>query len=124
MCKINNKGSATVEMSFIMPMVIVVVSLIIMIFVSELNDGITQGVIYENLYQYNRNLDEKILKENISNDINDVYVGSVDLLISEYRNNGNITVDIDKKKYIYSTEYNKCSQRLRRWQLYGNILQD
>ncbi|MBE5943967.1 MAG: pilus assembly protein [Lachnospiraceae bacterium] len=73
--KLNNSGSITVEMSFIMPIVIGIVMLVIFTLISSRDDVQTQ-------------------------------------------------VDKYTELYLYSEEmiYGECSDRLRRWQFYGDAI--
>lgn len=71
----NNRGSITVEMSFIIPIVIGIIMLIIFTFMKSKSDAEVQSADYIELYLY----DEEMI-------------------------------------------YGKCSDRLRRWQLYGDVL--
>lgn len=117
-----NQGSTTLEMCFIMPIIITIVFMIIMLFLACTDDGIVQGTIYANMYKYCRDEEESVIKQNIQNEIKTASVLDNKIDVSVKKSHGKLTVYADGKEY--STEIDKCTNRLRRWQMYGNIISD
>ena len=116
----NNKGNATVEMCFIMPIILWICVNVIYIFMDVIGDGVTQGECYLAIYTYidkQKQTDEKYhlparLKEH------HIVCQSKQFLIENkgYSYGGSTN--------IYKTDYDLCTRRLRRWQLYGDVLQE
>lgn len=90
----DNRGSITIEMCFVMPIVISVVVFLILLELRGVQEGQTLGNGQVAVYEYS-----------------ELY--------------GEDTVKIEGN-YIYSDgckrEWNLCTDRLRRWQLYGDVL--
>lgn len=108
-CK--NRGSSTVEMCFIMPAIVIIIAATIFLFLYAIDDARHQGVGYAGLYAY-RN-DEMIEGVTIGDgEISCAYLGE------------DSSYGIQRKCYIYSTEYGVRTGRLRRWQLYGDVLSE
>jgi uncharacterized protein (UPF0333 family) len=102
MCKLDNRGSATVELSLIMPVILLVIVLLIRLYMGLISEGSSCGESYSTLYLY---------EASELSDTVDVSAGSISIrVVSE-------TDDI-----TYKTEYDKCSSRLRRWQMYGDVI--
>lgn len=102
MCKLDNRGSATVELSLIMPVILLVIVLLIRLYMSLISEGDSCGESYSTLYLYEAS--------GLSGTV-DVSDGSISIrVVSEA---GDVT---------YKTEYDKCSSRLRRWQMYGDVI--
>ncbi len=111
-----NNGSMVVETSIVMTIVIFILISIIMFYLDALNDGIVFGDSYCSLYTYTQNSDkEGIISGNgiikISSDCAD---GIFETGIYKYDNPGE----------IFSTEFKICTDRLRRWQLYGDVFSE
>ena len=117
-----HRGSTTLEMCFIMPIIIAIVFMISMLFLACMDDGIVQGTIYENMYKYCRNEEERIIKQNIENEIKSATVLDNEIDVSVKKSHGKLTVYADGKEYCM--EIDKCTNRLRRWQIYGDIISD
>lgn len=108
----NNRGSSTVEMCFIMPVIVIIIAATIFLFLYAIDDARHQGVGYVNLYAY-RGSDEVI---------EGVAIGDGEISCAYSGEAG--SYGIQRKCYIYSTEYGVRTGRLRRWQLYGDVLSE
>lgn len=117
-----DKGSATLEMCFVIPIIMWICVNIIFVFLDLIGDGIVQGNSYTAIYTYTNNRRE-VVEQGLYD--RSVYVGDGYLM-----SNGAIaTSDTDGYTYegrssIYKTEYNLHTERLRRWQLYGDALRE
>lgn len=106
----NNRGSATVEMSFIMPVIIFIIMELIWLFLGVMCDGRRQGRAYVNLYSYAGE--------------NDMVVHNADgITCTGIYENDTVSDSVSEVRQ-YSTEYEKRTGRLRRWQLYGDVLSE
>lgn len=132
MRKIDNKGSATVEISIIMPVILLIIVMIIKLYMGLIYEGNVCGNVYSELYLYdmsdNGDKSEGEIRglEDRLGEISDsllVYEGDGCSLIAEL-SDGNISISSksEAENITYKTEYNKCSSRLRRWQLYGDVI--
>ena len=99
--KIGNEGSSVVEMSLVMPVIFGILVLVLWLFLDTVTDGRTQQDGYCTIYTYQK--------------------GTIPIPEE--------TGKLEKNNYIYTqdghvfiTEMDVCSSRLRRWQLYGNII--
>lgn len=105
---LDDSGSATVEISLIIPIVICIVFMLIGLFL----DGIQEGIIYKegytNVYTFSQFDTDKTIQS--------CEFEARSLLC----NDGNVTFTFDD--FSFTTEYLLCTPRLRRWQLYGDIL--
>ena len=135
---IENKGSTIVEVSLIMPFIIFIIVFVIFWYLDIINDAIVQGEAYCGIYELSVGEDKTVIESGIVSEINDRIIGAgnePDVLIEI--KSGEIYAYTDSKSvkggkvYIYhgnsvtyKREYDKCTQRLRRWQLYGNILRE
>ena len=98
-------------MCFIMPAIVIIIAATIFLFLYAIDDARHQGVGYAGLYAY-RN-DEMIEGVTIGDgEISCAYLGE------------DSSYGIQRKCYIYSTEYGVRTGRLRRWQLYGDVLSE
>ncbi len=134
----NNKGSTVVEVSLIMPFLIFIIVFVIFWFMDIINDAIIQGEAYCGIYELSAGEDRVLLESGIIDEVKDKIVGSGNEPdISVKINSGEISLYLDSestkggkiyryqgKKVIYKREYDKCTQRLRRWQLYGDKLRE
>lgn len=124
MCKLNfmrqNRGSATVEMCFVLPIVLWIVVNVIYIFLDVIGDSASQGECYSAIYMYSEEQREEegkysqpvfVVEHNLVCQGKELGGGS-----SEYIYQGNANT--------YKTEYDLCTMRLRRWQLYGDVLRE
>jgi hypothetical protein len=101
MCKLDNRGSATVELSLIMPVILLVIVLIIRLYMGLISEGSSCGEGYSTLYLY---------EASELSDAVDVSDGSISIRV------------VSDDDITYKTEYDKCSSRLRRWQMYGDVI--
>lgn len=116
-----NRGSATVEISLIMPIIIYIVVNIIFLNLDSVNDGVIHGEVYTSLYTYDESKDIALVESNIENEISSRLVGGLkmpDINVSKQDNSIGIAVGNVSGR----TECGVCTERLRRWQMYGDIL--
>ncbi len=92
-----NKGSITIEMCFVMPIIIGIIMILISIILSGLNEGEALGKSQLTVYQYSP---EYSVEEGMD-------------IVEE---NNSIT------SKGCTREWDVCTDRLRRWQLYGDVL--
>ncbi len=127
-----NKGSITVEMCLVMPLVLVVVFNMIMVIMNLINQSVIQGNSYVSLYSYSEESDAIFNEAYLEQTIDErLVLNSADcdtqIEISDEEVNVNI-VNVDKVNSLnnvsYKTEEGKGTTRLRRWQLYGDVLQE
>lgn len=131
----DNRGSITVEMCFVMPIIVGVIMMLIMIMLKGLNEGNALGSSQVMIYEYNEFgdgvgvlYDEKSKVEGLENSI------ILDQITGEFQVSQDSvgvrieSVDNEEIGAISSVgckrEKGKCTDRLRRWQLYGNVLCD
>jgi len=135
--KEKNKGSAVIEVCMIMPLLLGIIVLCIFLFIDSINDSVIRSDAYATLYTYNINADADEEREeciiNINNHLIGVFCledidiseddGEISLSVkSDYISGGNLHQYITEDKK-YKTEYELCTKRLRRWQLYGDFVQ-
>ncbi|MBQ9232755.1 MAG: hypothetical protein IJ167_01790 [Lachnospiraceae bacterium] len=132
--KNNNSGSTIIEVSLIMPIVIAIIVSVIFIFMDVINDAIIQGNGYCGIYLISVGDSEESIENTIYSKINEEIVGvgnvpylsleSVDgeIAVYIYINKNGDTYTYQGENVCYKREFNKCTQRLRRWQLYGDVL--
>lgn len=107
-----DRGSATVEMCFIMPVIVCIVTGLIILFLSSIQDGQIQATCYTALYTYTGQQDEPVAEDG------DGIYSSAGCL----QNLQGVQAGTNRE-IRYRTEYGQRTARLRRWQLYGNVLQ-
>lgn len=93
---LGNRGSSIVEMSLIMPIILWIIFLTIWLHLDTIKDGLVQQDGYSTIYTYKPEKTEGVIK-------NHNYI---------YEEDG----------HVFITEVDVCSDRLRRWQVYGNIV--
>lgn len=111
--KMNNKGSSVVELSLVMPIVLGVVVMVLILFTDTISDGLIQQDGYSVIYTYQE-------KERVWN--NPVETGSSENLKQAHTNISEGKYQFEKDGHVFITEVDVCSNRLRRWQVYGNIV--
>lgn len=126
----DNKGSITVEMCFVMPVVIGVIMMLIVILLRGVEEGDVLGKGQLLVYEYS----DLQGSENITvaNDAfeNSSWPGGVECNFVVEENMVRVGIksgDLVPDTYSISPmrcsrQRNLCTQRLRRWQLYGNVL--
>lgn len=134
----NNIGSTIVEVTFIIPILIFIIIAVIFLFLDVINDSVVQGDSYCGIYEIALGDSEEKIKNKITSDLEEELVGvgnvpdiSLDVTSGEliaYINSqnaegGNIYKYMGEN-VCYKREYDKCTQRLRRWQLYGDVLRE
>jgi hypothetical protein len=131
MRKIDNRGSMTVELCIIMPVILLIIVMIIKLYMSLIYEGNVCGRSYSSLYLYEisevtesgKKLDG--LNDRLEEISDSVLMQENDRCsLSAAVSDGNISIvsESSSGKVTYKTEYDKCSSRLRRWQLYGDVL--
>lgn len=115
-----NDGSAVVEMSLIMPILFGICVLVLTIFLDTVEDSLTCMDGYSILYTYDENGLSEIW------DHNQMINQSENPEETAYENGVGIIMDhqlrYEKKGHTFIMETGVCSSRLRRWQLYGDII--
>jgi uncharacterized protein (UPF0333 family) len=127
MCKVDDRGSATVELSIIMPVILLIIVMIIRLYLGLIYEGNVCGSTYSGMYLYETSSDESLSKLNKQlEEISESLLWNDDdrCSLSAVTEDGNISISsISKAESVtYKTEYAKCSSRLRRWQLYGDVI--
>ena len=109
-----NKGSSVVEMSLIMPIIFGIVVMVIVLFLDTIRDGLVQQEGYSvNLLLVRKGLD-CMNSWKKSKDAETRDAGQAVISDGNYR--------YEKEGHVCITEVDVCSNRLRRWQVYGNIV--
>lgn len=116
----NNNGNTTVEMCFLLPIVLWICVNVIFVFLDVIGDAVLQGECYVAIYTY-----ENKQKQNTSEIIQSVIMKDHHLLCQgKSFVIGESNYCYQGKQGTYKTEYDLCTTRLRRWQLYGDVLQE
>ena len=105
---LDDSGSATVEISLIIPIVICIVFLLIRLFLDGIHEGLIYQEGYTNVYTFSQFDTDKTTQSC------EFEGGSL------LCNDGNVTFAGDG--FSFTTEYLLCTPRLRRWQLYGDVI--
>ncbi|MBO6113761.1 MAG: hypothetical protein J6P57_01770 [Lachnospiraceae bacterium] len=136
MIKKSNKGMTIVEVTFVMPILIFVIISVVFLFLDIINDAVVQGESYCGIYAISIGDNEERIKDKIISSLENELVGSgntpeISLKVmsgeletyirTRYISGGNIYRYMGENT-SYKREYDKCTQRLRRWQLYGDVL--
>ncbi len=113
-----------------MPVVIIIVFMVLNLFLSGVNDSIIMGDTYTALYSYYGDFDiekeaerlEKTMAEDLTKN---GYIESVTISCKP----GDLGIYVadmygDSEAKHFSREYNVCTERLRRWQMYGDIISE
>ncbi|MGN0436306.1 MAG: hypothetical protein ACI4D8_06750 [Wujia sp.] len=131
---IKNKGSATVELCLVAPIFLFIVCMFIGVFIKGINEGVIRGKAYVNLFS----CDFRDDSENINNYFEHIYSGESGLsaaqLMAVEQEQGIIELKVSTRddgiwnrinpvagQLGFSLE-DKAVDRLRRWQLYGDVL--
>lgn len=129
----NNSGSTTVEMCFVMPIVFSVIVICLSILLGSVTDIRAQEMAYSAIYTYSGINDFYKGTEYAQNNALENKPDKANGQLTVYEKNGNLygyatniegILGIRNKEITYSTEYDRCTERLRRWQLYGDIFQE
>lgn len=128
-------GSATVEMCFVMPVILFIIINMIFLFLDSVNDGIIRGNIYTALYSYDEDGNVEVMQCSLEEDIRKTIIGNTYPAINAYSDDGEVGIDVrgdsnvpgelyiyEPEDMRYSVETGVCTSRLRRWQMYGDIL--
>lgn len=109
----NNKGSTTVELSLVMPVIFFIITMCIAIIVNVSQDARAQSEAYCEIYEY-----KDVYAAGGIKDIGKIKIKNGELYTDSVSYRGILWYRTPVK--TYKTEYDKCSDRLRRWQLYGD----
>ena len=138
MYKVDDKGSAIIEITLIMPIIIFILVFVMFWFLDVINDGIIQGESYSEIYTLSLGDDREGITDDLLESFNRQIVGVNNTPQIEIKvDRGTISVYADGtdlqggniylyqgRKNTFSREYDLCTDRLRRWQLYGDILRE
>ena len=129
-----NVGSATVETVLVMPVILVVLVMVIYLIFDCINDSAVRADLYTELYSYSER-GMSMPQKNADNPVDRTYVGEgenreiwgrdgqgIYVSVKGGKAHANGTYSYVSDSVTYKTEYKKCEDRLRRWQLYGDIL--
>ena len=131
--KKTDRGYATVELTLIMPLLVILIILITGLFIDTVNDAALRAESYEYLYTYNRYSAESP-KEKGELSFSHTLMGHAGTGAEVFTAGGEVAVSafhMERKvdggyatgsSAEYRTEYDKTTERLRRWQLYGDYL--
>ena len=111
--EMDNKGSSVVELSIIMPVIISILIMVIFLFVDTIRDGLVQQDGYSVIYTYQ---EKGGWKENSGQMRKNEESEETHAVISDG------LCRFEKEGHVFVTEVGVCSNRLRRWQVYGNIV--
>lgn len=130
----NNLGSAVIEMTLIMPVIILIIVMILFLFFDVINNAVIMGETYCGIYEISVEDDKNSIDTLISENISDKAIGNdfpyveLEALSGEIyayvkmkENRGFNTYEYRSDSVTYKREFDKCTDRLRRWQLYGDI---
>ncbi len=134
--KNNNRGSAVIEISLLMPVVLSLVVSCIFLFIDSINDSVIRSDSYITLYTYSIE-DAQEKEDECFVNINNHLVGAYSIEEGNISDDGEeVSIELNENdilggkthKYVfgaksYRTEYDLCTKRLRRWQLHGDIVQ-
>ncbi len=116
----NNRGSAVVEMSLIVPILFGIFVLVLTLFLDTVRDSLIQQEGHTQLYTF----DERLLRGSSNGNLQ--VQNHEQLQAPDYENEIGILMDhkylYEKEGHCFSMETGVCCSRLRRWQLYGNII--
>lgn len=125
----DNAGSITVEMSLLMPIVLGVVMMLILLIVKGVKEGASLGISQVVAYEY-ENIDGDKTEGDVFEELKNIDLlkeakGSIDegvnyiiATVSGEDHGGKYSVGMMRCK----REWRLCTGRLRRWQLYGDVL--
>ncbi len=122
----DDKGSITIEMCLVMPIVIGVVMMLILLILRGLNEGVALGTSQVMVYEYSAS--EKNMEGDLEKLQNAMMMAQVQGSLKVRDDEISVTVGSDKEGInSISTvgcarEWELCTDRLRRWQLYGDVL--
>lgn len=126
--RISNKGSVVLEMCFVIPVVVMIIFMVISLYVIGLSDCIIMGEAYTTLYSYCSDFEPEEEKEILEEKFREELMNSNFVQgISIYSDSGSIKISVNKEKgkgetTVFSREFDVCTERLRRWQMYGDVI--
>lgn len=103
-------------MCFVMPVVAVITIFCLMLLLIPVNDIKVQEMSYSAIYTYSGGAEDMINEQIMLYEEHGFVYGCAKCIkeFSHYKN----------REVTYKTEYDKCTPRLRRWQMYGDIFQE
>ncbi len=119
----NEKGSVTVEMSLITPLLLLIVFLMIRGFVYVYDTELLRGKGYEIIYTASFDEEKEYMNEGTEKSENVLWT-SESYEMSASRDTLSYKAEFDMKgstEVITEKEYGVCTDRLRRWQVYGDL---
>ncbi len=117
----DNRGSTTVELCFVMPIVLGVIVLCISLLVNTIIDIKAQEMAYSSIYTYAINTDSK---DAVNFNYQKIKIKNEKGLVKAQPSGIRGILKYRNPIVLYCTEYDKCTERLRRWQAYGDIFQE
>lgn len=117
----NNRGSTTVEVCFVIPIVLAVIVLCISLLVNTIIDIKAQEMAYSTIYTYAINTENK---EAVNLNKQKIKIKNEKGFIKAQPSGIKGILKYSNPIVLYCTEYDKCTERLRRWQAYGDIFQE
>ena len=137
MWRIKNKGAALIEATIIIPIILFIIINCIFLFLDCINDSIIVGEGYCSIYSFSEYVPIDDIKNSFDKSVKDVLVGTgTEISADTSTSLGKLDLKIKGNKsanniYKYkledvklSMEYDKCTGRLRRWQMYGDIFSE
>lgn len=134
----DNSGSAIVEVTLIMPILVIMIVSVLFLLLDAANDAVIQGESFCGIYELSVGDNEETIKESVNESMNEriigignvpklslsIISGEISLNVCAFDIKGGKIYSYQGDSVCYKREYDKCTQRLRRWQLYGDVLQE
>ena len=121
--RINEKGSVTVEMSLITPLILLIIFLMIRGLIYVYDTELLRGKGYEIIYTARFDEEKEYMSEWAETDENVLWTSeSYDMSASKDTLSYKAVFDMKgSTEVVAKKEYGVCTDRLRRWQLYGDL---
>lgn len=113
----NNRGYATLEGTIVMAITMLIVLMVIFLFMDTVLDGKIWEDCYGEIYTFSM---EDVSKTGVSYEDFHVVVDTAKINCGY----SGFAYRYETGQKIFETEYDICSNRLRRWQLYGDVLSE
>ncbi len=128
-----NRGMAVVEVTLILPIILLILVMVIHLMLDAANDSIVRGQCYTALYTYRT--EDETMGQRVERWIGDSLVGGDSGNRITWGTDGNgpyVSIEGERLpvgvayRYVsdavtYRTERDVCTDRLRRWQFYGDV---
>lgn len=127
----NNIGSITVEITLIMPLLLLVTVLMIKLFLNTIVYTTELGDVYGRVYTCSDDNWTVISLEEFQDKLEaeSRIRGDYEVFLNNHNGNTDISVITshngnwyENNEFHFNMEYGKCTDRLRRWQLYGDVI--